>query len=133
MALAKSRQEGVGAPYEKGASGIVSETTTQGNVPMATQARTVTLNVGWTDCERGNTWLTNGEGDHYALIDLDGNKRLEISINMANYPGLNVAIIDADDAKCAKHIMDRFGGWHVRKCNIPSVEVEDGMIVSSDE
>lgn len=100
---------------------------------MASQARTVALNVGWTDCECGNVWLTNGEGDHYALIDLEGNVRLEVSINQANYPGLHVAIIDANDAKCAAHIQDRFGGWHVRKCNIPGVEVEDGMIVSSDE
>lgn len=67
------------------------------------------------------------------MIDLKGGIRLEISINMDNYPGLTVAIIDSDDAKCAKHIMDRFGGWIVRKCNIEGVEVEDGMIVSSDE
>lgn len=26
---------------------------------MATKAQIVTLNVGWTDCERGNVWLTN--------------------------------------------------------------------------
>jgi hypothetical protein len=100
---------------------------------MAIQARSVSLKVGWTDCERGNVWLTNGEGDHYALIDLEGNIRLEISINQANYPGLNVAITDSDDAKCAKHIMDRFGGWHVRKCNIEGVNVHDEQIVGSDE
>jgi hypothetical protein len=100
---------------------------------MATQARTVALNVGWTDCERRNVWLTNGEGDHYALIDLKGNVRLEISINMANYPGLNVAIIDADDAKCANRIMVRFGGWYVRKCNIEGVNIEDDEIVGNEE
>ena len=100
---------------------------------MGTQAQSVALNVGWTECERGNVWLTNGEDDHYALIDLDGNIRLEISINQANYPGLNVAIIDGDDAKCAKHIVDRFGGWTVRKCNVEGVKIEDDEVVGSDE
>jgi hypothetical protein len=39
-----------------------------------------TLNVGWSNCERSTTWLTDDEDNHYALINTGGGVRLEICI-----------------------------------------------------
>lgn len=90
------------------------------------------LDVGWSDCEKGNTWLTNGEGDHYALIDITSTQRLEIVILLDNYPGLNVAIIDKTDAEMAAHIQDRYEGWTARKCNVEGVKIDGNIIGTTD-
>lgn len=91
----------------------------------------ITLPADWSDCERGNTWLT-AEGDHYALIELAPNRHLEISMRLANYPGLNVTVVDADEATLAAHIRQHFAGWDVRKCHVPGVEISDDQIVGEE-
>ena len=82
----------------------------------------------WFNNERGNVWLTNGEGDHVAWFDLPGTKqRLEITIALGNYPGFLIAVLSeglSRDESLAAHINSKLGGWIVRKCNIEGVHID---------
>jgi hypothetical protein len=79
----------------------------------------------WQSCERGNTWLTDGE-NHVAWFDLPcTDQRLEVSVTPGNYPGFFVTVLPPEkssDEHLAAHIKERCSGWTVRRCNLEGVE-----------
>jgi hypothetical protein len=97
---------------------------------------------GFCETERGNTWLTAEDGCHYILIglevceeDIEASQYLEISINPANYPALNVEQIEGYNESLAELTKEHYEGWFVRKWNLP-VECsvgEDGCLLREGE
>jgi hypothetical protein len=78
--------------------------------------------------ERGNILLTGDDGNMVAWLTLEGDRRLEVTFNPGNYPALNVGVVTLTDEQLAAHINGNLGGWHVRKCNIEGVNVENGYV-----
>jgi hypothetical protein len=99
---------------------------------MSQDIQSITLKFDWQDCERGNTWLTNGEGDHAIWITLAGNLRLAISIALDNYPGLFVGLVQLTDTEIAGKINAHCVGWYVRKCNVPGVKIVNNEVTCED-
>ncbi len=94
----------------------------------------VTLPSDFFETERGNVWLTTDDGTgHNIWIDLGQDNRLEISIRLENYPGLNVATVKSTDADLAQHILRHCGGMIVRKLNIEGIEHVAEVIPETDD
>lgn len=95
--------------------------------------------VDFSETERGNIWLVNSDspGDQNAWLRLGGNRWLQISTRLENYPGMNVNVIEATDEALAKHIRKEFGGgnFYARKMNLDGVEVdnEGNLLVPEEE
>ena len=88
----------------------------------------ITLPVGWSYTERGNTLIESVHDSGWnAWISLGEDLWLEISLRPGNYPCLNVAIVEASEHGLANHINNNFpaNDWHLRKCNLPGVELRD--------
>lgn len=104
-----------------------------------TENKSVCIDKTFYDCERGNIWVSeDGSGNHGAYILLRNlpDERmllLEIAITPANYPGLDVNVIEITAEDLAKHLNNRCMGWFVHKMNLVlegSVVIEDHYIVS---
>ena len=102
----------------------------------------VSMDKTFSDCERGNIWLTQTEeGYHAAYFHLrnvgDGKMLLlEVSIVPENYPGFNVGLVEITPEDLAKHLNEKCNGWYVRKLNLVpegSVVVEDGYIETEEK
>lgn len=83
----------------------------------------VTIEFGDSLCERGNTWLTNGE-NHVAWFREGKTTWLEIAINPQNYPGFEIQVIDSTEEELCQHIHEKCHGWYSRKCNILGVNLD---------
>jgi hypothetical protein len=68
--------------------------------------------------ERGNIWATN-ESDHAAWFKLPNGQRLEVTINLDNYPGFNVSLLPPEkstDESLRQHLkfLTEYD-WTIRK------------------
>jgi hypothetical protein len=73
--------------------------------------------------ERGNTWMTDGGGNHVGWFALPGGGRLEVAVTPGNSPGFTVRRTDGSDADLAEHARGLLAqGWTFRKCNIPGID-----------
>jgi len=97
---------------------------------------------GLCESERGNTWLTNEEGNHLILVGLNINEDdselsqlIQISIIPENYPGFNMDTINTYMADLKHDIQDYNEGWFVRKWNLPfkAPVTENGYIIGLEE
>lgn len=86
------------------------------------------LDANWIMNERGNTWVTDGEGDHYFIAPLSNGLWLEVRVAQDDYPGFRIATTEEKLTieQVRDHIQDHFAGWYVRKNNI-------GLVVDGDD
>lgn len=79
----------------------------------------------WMANEKGNTWLSDDDGNHVAWLKV-GDRMLEISVTPGNSPGFWARVVGEENI--ADHINKNLQGWTVHRCNIDGVSVEDDMI-----
>ena len=86
----------------------------------------------WMASEKGNTWLSDDDGNHVAWLKM-GERLVEISITPGNSPGLWARLLPEDEGEksIVRHINNNLQGWHVRRCNLKGVQIDhDGMVAS---
>lgn len=102
----------------------------------------ITIPDNFAECERGNTLLTDDEGNMVAWITLDGELRMQVSWCPDDYPALRLSLVKLDDERLAAHINERCRGWLIRKCNVEGINMgksgyvalaEAGDVGHSDE
>ena len=84
----------------------------------------------WIASEKGNTWLCDDDGNHFALLKM-GDRILEVSVTPDNNPGLWARLLSPEECppvKIAEHINKNLSGWYVRRLSVDGVTVEDGMV-----
>lgn len=81
--------------------------------------------------EKGNTWLSDDDGNHVAWFRIDG-RFLEVSVTPGNSPGFYLRALpdeESGEESIARHINGNLKGWTVRRRNINGIEVDsDGMV-----
>jgi len=81
--------------------------------------------------EKGNTWLSDYDGNHVAWFKID-ERFVEISVTPGNSPGFYLRALPDDENcpdKLARHINLNLSGWTVQRCNLNGVVVgPDNMI-----
>lgn len=84
----------------------------------------------WMASERGNTWLSDDDGNHFAWFRVGG-RFLEVSVTPGNSPGLWIRLLPEVEGEkdIARHINLNLQGWTVRRCNVEGVNVgQDNMV-----
>jgi hypothetical protein len=83
----------------------------------------------WMASEKGNTWLSDEDGNHMAWFRVDG-RFLEVSVTPENSPGFWIRVLPEEDTeeKVAKHINDNLSGWTVVRCNIGDLKMVEGKV-----
>ena len=85
--------------------------------------------------ERGGTLLSGEVGFNawLPLGDFPGcTEWLEITWRPENYPSLNVQTVKTTEAKLARHINAKMGGFTVLKRNLCGLDIEDGRIIETE-
>lgn len=95
---------------------------------MTETKRTVTLAEGWEECERGDVYLVNVNGDtpcHAVWVALDDKTKpggeipwLFAAVYPENYPAWDLRLVWRSDATLADWLLRDFSGWNVRKLNL---------------
>ena len=86
----------------------------------------------WMASERGNTWLSDDDGNHVAWLK-SGSRFIEVSVTPGNTPGLWVRLLgeeESSERKIANHINKHLKGWTVRRCNIEGVKLDSDQMVA---
>jgi hypothetical protein len=86
----------------------------------------------WMASEKGNTWLSDDDGNHVAWLKV-GERMVEISVTPGNSPGLWARLLPEDEnpETIAKHINRNLQGWTVRRCNLEGVRIDHDNMVAS--
>jgi hypothetical protein len=93
----------------------------------------ILLPLDWTESEKGNTWLHNGDSQ-VLWIELVNNYWLEIEHSEGNSPYWRIGIILTDADRTWAHIHSTLDGWTVGRWNLPKPPREiDGVIVGDEE
>jgi len=83
----------------------------------------------WMASEKGNTWLSDEDGNHMAWFRVNG-RFLEVSVTPENNPGFWIRVLPDEDTseKVAKHINDNLSGWTVVRCHIGGLNIVEGKV-----
>jgi len=83
----------------------------------------------WMASEKGNTWLSDEDGNHMAWFRVNG-RFLEVSVTPENSPGFWVRVLPDEDTteKIAKHINDNLSGWTVVRCQLGGLKIVEGKV-----
>lgn len=95
-----------------------------------TKEREAKMLEEWMASEKGNTWLCDDDGNHFALLKM-GDRILEVSVTPDNNPGLWARLLSPEESspsKIADHVNKNLSGWTIRRLNLEGVKVEDGMV-----
>jgi hypothetical protein len=86
----------------------------------------------WMASEKGNTWLSDDDGNHVAWFRVNG-RYMEVSVTPGNSPGFYIRVLPDEEnnqGKIAEHINKNLSGWTVVRCNIEGVQVGPGGMVA---
>ena len=84
----------------------------------------------WMASEKGNTWLSDEDGNHMAWFRVDG-RFLEVSVTPENSPGFWIRVLPDEEnnqGKIAEHINKNLSGWTVVRCNIGGLTIVEGKV-----
>jgi hypothetical protein len=97
--------------------------------------RSITLSTDWYQTERGNTALSNDDGNLVAWLKLDDEHCLEMAYTSANSPALHVLIADYDPVALRRHVIENLGGWYCHRWNLDGEPPIDrrGYIIGEDD
>lgn len=82
--------------------------------------------------EKGNTWLSDDDGNHVAWFRISHGRFLEVSVTPGNSPGFYLRALTEEESReesIAGHINVNLKGWTLRRRNINGIKVDsDGMV-----
>jgi hypothetical protein len=87
----------------------------------------VTLEDGYEECERGNTWFVSADGmNHVIYVDTpDPARKLEVTVTPENYPGFYVKLLSVEKSTAttlAAHLTGLVrDGWTPRRIGVEGV------------
>jgi hypothetical protein len=73
--------------------------------------KSVSLPINWLESEKGNTLLSNDDGNLVAWIKINEKHCLEVSYTPGNSPAFYVSVCDWDPVRIGQHVVEELGGW----------------------
>lgn len=76
--------------------------------------------------ERGNNLFVTNESSKLAFFSkVSDTQYFQFAYTPCNYPTIESNIIDLTDAELTEHINSNFVGWHVSKCNVEGIKIDN--------